>query len=143
MVVIVDARRDGRVVVVPLTSINFSIPVAVAEVGEELQEHLVFGHLTRDDLRVHGGRVDALQVSGFNGAVTVTVKLKERFVDHCLTFWVAFALQLKVSSWASVSPILKRFFKFTYSDADQEFIKVDAAITIKVEQLKERLYAIS
>lgn len=54
MVVVVNTCRHGRIEVVPLTPLNFSVPVSVAEVGQKLKEHLVFGHLALDHLRVKG-----------------------------------------------------------------------------------------
>jgi hypothetical protein len=85
VVVVVNTCRHGCVVVVPLTSLDFTVSVTVSEVRQELQEHLVFSHLTLNHLRVERGRVNALKIGCLNRAAAVAVELEECLVNHSLT----------------------------------------------------------
>ena len=94
MVVVVNTCRHCRVVVVPLTSLDFSVSVTVSEVRQELQKHLVFSHLALNHLRVERGRVDALKIGCLNRAAAVTVELEECLVNHSLTLCARSSLKI-------------------------------------------------
>ena len=81
MLVVVDRRADGGIVLVPLTSLDFTITVSVTEVSEEFQEDFVFGHLTRLDLGVHCAVVDASKVGGGNFTGAIGIEFKESLVS--------------------------------------------------------------
>lgn len=85
MFVVVNTCRNGRVVVIPLTSLDSSVSVTVSEVRQELQEHLVFSHLALNHLRVERGRVDALKIGCLNRAAAIAVELEECLVNHSLS----------------------------------------------------------
>ena len=60
--IVVDGCRHGRIIVVPLGSLNSSIMVSVGKVGEELHEDLVFSQSATDDLRVETAIVYTLEI---------------------------------------------------------------------------------
>lgn len=98
VVVVVDGRANGGVVLLPLGGLDFAIAVAVTEVLEELQEDLVLGELTVLDLGVHGAVVDALKVSGGDVTITVSIELKEGLSDHSHSLVVEFSLYQSVTT---------------------------------------------
>ena len=92
MVVVVYGRGDSGVVVGPLFAVNFTVTVFVTEVSEELEEDLVLSHLSGDNLRVHVGGVDSLEVGSLDATVTVVVELEEGLVNHSLSLVVKSSL---------------------------------------------------
>jgi hypothetical protein len=120
VVVVVNRGADSGIVLVPLGSLDFAVAVSVAEVLEELHEHLVLGHLAILDLRVHAAVVHSPQVSGSDLARTVRVELEEGLVDH------------------SLSPRVKRT-----ADANEELVEVDVTITVGIEEAHELVGLVS
>jgi hypothetical protein len=89
VLVVVNRGADSGVVLVPLVFLDLAVSVFVAEVGEELDEDLVLGHLAALHLGVHGAVVDASEVGGGDLTVAVAVELEEGLVDHSLSLGVA------------------------------------------------------
>ena len=116
MVVVVYGRGDSGVVVGPLFTVNFTVTVFVTEVSEELEEDLVLSHLSGDNLRVHVGGVDSLEVGSLDGTVTVVVELEEGLVNHSLSLLVE-----------------------SSTDTDEELIEVDGTGLVGIEELHEAL----
>ena len=110
MVVIINGGRDCRVVIVPFCLGDLAIVVLVPEVGQELQEGLVVGDLSRDHSWMEVGRVDHSQVCCSDIAGSIEVELIESLVDHVLP------------GRGQSSP-----------DSHEELIEVDGAISISVE----------
>jgi hypothetical protein len=92
MVVVVNGGGDSGVVVIPFLAVNFTVTVFVTEVSEELEEDLVLSHLSGDNLRVHVGGVDSLEIGGLDGTVAIVVELEEGLVNHSLSFIVESSL---------------------------------------------------
>lgn len=92
VVVVVNRGTDSRVVLVPLVPLNFSVTVFVSEVGQELEEDLVLGHLAVLHLGVEAAVVDSLEVACFNLAGTIGVEFQERLVNDGLSAVVQLAL---------------------------------------------------
>ena len=151
MIIVVDRRRDGGIVLVPLATLDLAVAVAVTEVLKELQEDLILGHLTALHLGVHAAVVDTAEVSSGDLAITVLVKLKEGLVNHSLTLLVEGALRDKIDLELGLSlrgkisvRVRCAFFEFksdksTYADADKELVEVDVAITVGIEEGHELL----
>lgn len=102
VLVVVHGGRHGGVVVVPLASLNAAVAVLVSEVGQEIEENFVLGHLAGNDLRVQVAGVDSLEVSSVDGATAVVVELEEGLVNEGL------ALSVR----ASLFKLLAAKFKF-------------------------------
>lgn len=92
VVVVVNGGGDSGVVVAPLLAVNFTITVFVTEVSEELEEDFVLSHLSGDNLRVHVGGVDSLEIGGLDEAGAVVVELEEGLVNHSLSLLVESSL---------------------------------------------------
>ena len=92
VVVVVNGRADGGVVLLPLGRADLAVAVLVAEVLEELQEDLVLGELTVLDLGVHAAVVDALKVGSGDGTITIGVELEVGLSDHGQSLVVEFSL---------------------------------------------------
>lgn len=94
VLIIVDAGGNGCVVVVPLGMGDLAIVVLVTERGEELNEDLILGHLTRDNLGVLGAVVDTGEVAGGDNIIgVITVELGESLVDDGLADFVGLATE--------------------------------------------------
>lgn len=76
------------VVGAPLVAVDATIAISVREVGQEIQENLVFGQLAADNLWVQVGGVAGLKVSSIDGIAVVAHELIKSAVDDLLTNWV-------------------------------------------------------
>ena len=114
VLVIVDGRGHGGVVVVPLTGSDLTIVVLVSEVGKELEEGLIFSNLARDNLWVRVARIANSKVRCGNAARSIGVELAESSIDNSLSCGVERA-----------------------SNHDKELIKVDIAILVGVVSSEE------
>jgi hypothetical protein len=101
VVIVVNGGWDSRVVIIPFISLDLSISVFITEVSEELKEDLILSHLSWDNFGVEAGVVNTLQVSSFNAAITVLIKLEESLVGHSLSLGVHFTLLKRLLSTIS------------------------------------------
>ena len=85
MIVIVNVSGHSGVVVIPLLLSDHAVAVAVAERGEELDEHLLVGHLTAHNLRVMRSVVDDAQVGAGNCTIAIGIEFCEALIDDLLT----------------------------------------------------------
>ena len=95
---------------------NLTVAVSVSEVLEELKEDLVFSLLSRLDFRVHAAVVDTSEIGSSDGAIAVSIKLKEGLVNHGLSLGVEGS-----------------------ADANEELIEVNMTIAISIEQSHESI----
>jgi len=109
VIVVVDGGGDSGVVIVPLGSGDLSIIVLISEVGKELEEGLVLGDLSRDDLWVSVTWVADSKISSSNTARSISVELLESGINHSLSCGIKGA-----------------------SHHDKELIEVDIAIFVGV-----------
>ena len=116
VVVVVDGGGDSGVVIVPLAGGDLSIVVLVSEVGKELEEGLVLGDLSRDDLWMGVTWVADSEVGSGNTARSIGVELAESGVNDSLSGGVKGA-----------------------SHHDKELIEVDIAIFVGVIGGKEEV----
>lgn len=125
VVVVVDGRGDGGVVLVPLSAGEGAILIGVAEVLEELHEDLVFGHFALLDLGVEFAVVHTSgdhslsclpQVVCVDGASAVSVEFQKSLINDGL------AAGIRLSA-----------------DRHQELVEIDAPIVVLVQRVKEHI----
>ena len=116
MIVIVDVSGHGGVVVIPLLLSDHAVAVAVAKRGEELDEHLLVGHLTAHNLRVMRSVVDDTQVGAGNCTIAVGIEFAEALIDDLLTSLIGCTTQ-----------------------AEQEFVVAHDAVFVSIEVVQQDL----
>ena len=116
MIVIVNVSGHGGVVVIPLLLSDHAVTVAVAERGEELDEHLLVGHLTAHNLRVMRSVVDDTQVGAGNCTIAVGIEFAEALIDDLLTSLIGCTTQ-----------------------AEQEFVVAHDAVFVSIEVVQQDL----
>jgi hypothetical protein len=85
MIIMINRATDGSIIVIPFITSDLSILIDISERLKEFNEDLLFSHFSLLYFRVMRHIVDSFKVSTVNSAKSISIELKEGFVNHGLS----------------------------------------------------------